>query len=73
MRCGECGARRGLSGGCAEPRAGSAAPGRGRSGESGGKRAQRAVHQQIRVIVTAGGASQEVSGFAELIGERRYF
>lgn len=44
-----------------------------RFGEPGGKRAQRTVHQQIRVVVMAGGASQEVSGFAELIGERRYF
>lgn len=70
---GLAGLSQGLSDGCAESQAGSAAPGCGRFGESGGKRAQRTVRQQIRVIVVAGGASQEVSGFAELIGERCYF
>lgn len=58
------GLSQGPSDGCAEPQAGSAAPGRGRCGESGGKRAQRTVRQQIRVIAMAGGASEEVSGFA---------
>lgn len=72
VRC-SAGLTQGLSDGCAEPQAGSAAPGLGRFRESGGKRAQRTVRQQIWVIVMAEGASQEVSGFAELIGERRYF
>lgn len=72
MRC-LAGLTQGLSDGCAEPQAGSAAPGSGKFGEPGGKRAQTTVRQQIRVVVVAGGASQEVSCFAELIGERRYF
>lgn len=74
-----CGARclagltQGLSDGCAESQTGSATPGRGRFGESERKHAQRTVRPQIWVIVMAGVASQEVSGFAELIGKRRYF